>query len=105
MVASPPSRAYRLQKLVRRNKVAFTAVGAVIAALIIGLGFATWQFVEKSRAYRRVVAAEQKAQAEAAKSEQVAQFLKDMLQGLGQSVALGRDTKMLREILRGGVHV
>ena len=32
-------------------------------------------------------------------SQQVAQFLKDMLKGVGPSVALGRDTKMLREIL------
>jgi len=29
----------------------------------------------------------------------VAQFLKDMLAGVGPSVALGRDTKMLKEIL------
>ena len=36
---------------------------------------------------------------EASKSRQVAQFLKDMLKGVGPSVALGRDTKMLREIL------
>ncbi len=41
----------------------------------------------------------QQAQAEAKKSEQVAQFLKDMLQGVGPSAALGRDTTMLKEIL------
>jgi eukaryotic-like serine/threonine-protein kinase len=29
----------------------------------------------------------------------VAQFLKEMLAGVGPSVALGRDTTMLREIL------
>src|SRR5207245_671505 len=42
---------------------------------------------------------EQKAKTEAVKSEQVAQFLKDMLKGVGPSVALGRDTTLLREIL------
>ena len=42
---------------------------------------------------------EKKAEAAAAKSQQVAQFLKDMLKGVGPSVALGRDTQLLREIL------
>jgi tetratricopeptide (TPR) repeat protein len=36
---------------------------------------------------------------EASKSQQVAQFLKVMLKGVGPSAALGRDTKMLRDIL------
>lgn len=36
---------------------------------------------------------------ETTRSQQVAQFLQDMLQGVGPSVALGRDTTMLREIL------
>ncbi len=44
VVARPPSRLYRFQKLVRRNKVVFAAVGAVAAALIIGLGASTWLF-------------------------------------------------------------
>src|SRR6185369_17375766 len=71
-----------------------------------GLAIALWQSVEKTHAYNRAVAAEQEqvrlrqqAQTEAAKSEQVAQFLKDMLKGVEPSVALGRDTTMLREIL------
>jgi serine/threonine protein kinase len=113
VVARPPSNLYRFQKLVRRNRLAFAAMGAVAAALVIGMGLSTWQFIEKSRAYRQILRAEQaearlrvqaeaekkKAQTEAAKSQQVAQFLKDMLKGVGPSVALGRDTTMLREIL------
>ena len=39
------------------------------------------------------------AQKEAAKSRQVAQFLKDMLGSVGPSVAVGRDKTLLREIL------
>ena len=38
IVARPPSTLYRFQKLVRRNKTAFAAVGAVAAALVMGLG-------------------------------------------------------------------
>jgi eukaryotic-like serine/threonine-protein kinase len=106
VVARPPSNFYRFQKLASRNKLALTAIIAVIGALVIGLGLSTWQFIEKSRAEReqsllRVQAEEEKKQAqiEAAKSQQVAQLLKDMLAGVGPSVAMGRDTKLLREIL------
>ena len=52
IVARPPSRVYRVQKLVRRNKLLFTAVSAVLGALVLGLGVSTWQYVEKSRAER-----------------------------------------------------
>jgi len=99
VVARPASPGYRFQKLVRRNKLAFAAASAVGAALVIGLGISTWMFFKEKHARQRAVAAEQETRTEAAKSEQVAQFLKDMLQGVGPSVALGRDVMMLREIL------
>jgi eukaryotic-like serine/threonine-protein kinase len=127
VVACPPSRLYRFQKWVRRNKLVFAAGAAVVATLVVGLGTSTWMFFQERAALRRAMAAEQaqtqlrqeaetarekaqadekkaevdekKAQTEAAKSRQVAQFLKDMLQGVGPSAALGHDTTMLREIL------
>ena len=52
VVARPPSRVYRLQKLVRRNKVVFAAAAAVVAALLVGLGASTWLFI-KERESRR----------------------------------------------------
>jgi serine/threonine protein kinase len=113
VVARPPSNLYKFQKLARRNKLAFIAASAVAASLVIGMGLSTWLFVKEKAARERAVAAEKtqrqlrqqaqadekKAQTEANKSRQVAQFLKDMLAGVGPSVALGRDTKMLRDIL------
>ena len=106
VVACPPTSLYRFQKLVSRNKVAFAAVGAVVGALVLGLAMATWQFVEKSRAEReqsrlrvQAEADKQKAQTEAAKSRQVAQFLEDMLNGVGPSVAQGLDTALLKKVL------
>jgi tetratricopeptide (TPR) repeat protein len=42
---------------------------------------------------------EKKAQSEAAKSREVARFLRSMLSGVGPSAAKGRDTTILREIL------
>src|SRR5450756_985144 len=59
VMARPPSRLYRFQKLVRRNRVVFAAVAAVTVALLIGLGVSTWLFLEERDARRRAVAAEQ----------------------------------------------
>jgi serine/threonine protein kinase len=47
IVARPPSRLYRFQKLVRRNKITFIAAAAVLAALLIGLGTSTWLFLQE----------------------------------------------------------
>jgi len=99
VMACPPSAAYRFQKMVRRNKIAFAAVGAVAAALVIGLGIATWQFFEKSKAYNRAVAAEIQAKDQAAKNRQIAQFLGDMLNNIYPAAAQGRDTALLRDLL------
>ena len=106
VLARPPSRAYQFRKLVLRNRLLFGAAGAVAVALLLGLGVSTWLFFKEKAARQRAVAAEQgqtrlrhKAETEAAKSHQVAGFLEDTLQGVGPSVALGRDTTMLREIL------
>ena len=42
VIARPPSHLYRFQKLVRRNKLAFAAAGAVAVALILGFGVSIW---------------------------------------------------------------
>jgi WD40 repeat protein/serine/threonine protein kinase len=54
ILARPPSALYRVHKLARRHRVAFFSVSAVTFALLAGLALATWQFVEKSRAYERI---------------------------------------------------
>ena len=59
VVARPPSASYLLQKLVRRHKLVFLAGGAIAAALIIGLGVATWSFLQERAARQRAVAAEE----------------------------------------------
>jgi serine/threonine protein kinase/tetratricopeptide (TPR) repeat protein len=100
VVACPPSNLYRLHKLVRRNRLAFAAAGGVFAALVIGLAVALWQSGEKTRAYRRAVAAEKEARTQATRSERVAQLLNSMLQGAGPEVAKGRDATILLEILQ-----
>jgi hypothetical protein len=60
--ARPPSRWYRFQKLVRRNRGTFAATAAVALALIIGLGTATWLLVKEREMRKRAVAAEELAE-------------------------------------------
>jgi len=92
VVARPPSAMYRVEKAVRRHKLAFTAAGIVTLALVAALVVSSWSLAQEKQARIRAVAAE-------AKSRQVARFLEDMLQGSGPSMSLGRDATMLREIL------
>src|ERR1039457_2352362 len=61
--ARPPSSLYRLQKLVRRNKLAFAAAGAIAAALVVGLAVSAWGLVKEQQARRE--ADRQRHQAEA----------------------------------------
>ncbi len=97
--ARPSSWREHLAKWVKRNP-ALSAMGAIaLVTLVLGLDFSLWTSSKERVARQRVVAAEQQAQAEAGKSQQVALFLKDMLRGVGPSVASGRDTTLLQEIL------
>lgn len=59
VVARPPSRRYRLRKLIRRNRGVFIAMGAVGATLVAGMGTSTWLFLREREARQRAVAAEQ----------------------------------------------
>ena len=52
VVARPPSAMYRLEKLVRRNKLAFAAGAIVFLALIVGLGTTTWALFREQAARR-----------------------------------------------------
>src|SRR5262249_13158053 len=99
VVACPPSRIYRLQKLARRNKVVFGASAGIVTALLVGLCVAAWALVRERNARIRATAAEKVAQTEAANSGQVTLFLNDMLSGAGPEVAKGRDATILLEIL------
>jgi len=97
--ARPPSQAYRAAKFVRRNKKAALAAGAIMAALMIGLTIALLALVQARREATRADREASNARTHAARSEQVAAFLGDMLEGAGPAVARGRDAALLTEIL------
>ena len=72
--ACPPSTMYRFQKAFRRNKLAFMAAAAIVAALGIGATVSTWQAIKATRAIRaeseqRIIAENAKTLAESLQHE------------------------------------
>src|SRR6266576_6309587 len=45
VVARPPSTLYRIEKLARRNQLAFTLAALVALALVLGIVASTWQAI------------------------------------------------------------
>ena len=76
VIARPPSRLYRLQKLARRNKVAFASGVAVVVALTGGLGMSSWFLLNARQARDRAIQAEKQQlglRVEAEDREKIAQ--------------------------------
>jgi eukaryotic-like serine/threonine-protein kinase len=63
VVARPPSKLYRLQKMARRNKLAFAAGAAVLLTLLAGLVASNWFYFREKAANRRAVASAKQARA------------------------------------------
>ena len=113
VMAGPPTAVYRFYKFARRNKTLLGAGAAVAAVLVIASLVSSalaYRAIRAERELRQVADAEmkqrkraetnsQKAIDEATKSAQFATLLQGMLQRVGPSVALGRDTELLKEIL------
>jgi eukaryotic-like serine/threonine-protein kinase len=80
VVAAPPSRSYRLRKLVRRNRGVVTAALTVAASLLVGVVAFAWQ-ASIARAERdRAIAAEEQ-------TSQVAAFQDAMLARIDPTLA------------------
>ena len=104
--ARPPSKLYKFQKTIARNKLAFTGIGVIAVVLVVGLVIVSASLANERQARRDADAAlrqaetdKARAETEAMKSQQVTRFLESMLQSVGPAVALGQDTTMLRGIL------
>jgi serine/threonine protein kinase len=61
--ACPPSNLYRLQKFVRRHRLAVSASAAIVTSLLLGLGLAAWSFARERDAYRETERALRAAEA------------------------------------------
>jgi len=88
--ASPPSRAYRAAKFVRRNRTAVVAAALVFASLAGGLA---WSLVERGRA----VDARADAQARAEEFERVSRFQQQQLAGHDAEAIGARIRSLVRD--------
>jgi tetratricopeptide (TPR) repeat protein/tRNA A-37 threonylcarbamoyl transferase component Bud32 len=88
VVARPPTTMYRLQKLMRRNKVAFAAATAIALSLVVGLAASLWQAA--------------RARESAAEASAVLQFLQDRILAAtrpqGQEGGLGREVTIHKAV-------
>ena len=96
--ACPPSAAYRFRKFTHRHKFGVVAGATVAVAILLGLAGSTAGMIYAMRERKAAQISAAQAKTQAAKSDQVAKFLEDMLKGVSPSVAMGRDTTLLRDI-------
>jgi serine/threonine protein kinase/tetratricopeptide (TPR) repeat protein len=75
VAARPPSRVYRFERLVRRNRLAFAAITAVALALIGGFAVSTWQMVRATRAERLANLERAQAEGERLRAEDLLNFM------------------------------
>src|SRR5262249_52628476 len=92
--ARPPSQFYKFQKLVSRNKLLFAAIGVIAILLVVSLVSVSLSLGRERQARREAELERRKTAMEAVKSRQVTRFLKEMLEGVEPSVALGQDSAM-----------
>jgi serine/threonine protein kinase/tetratricopeptide (TPR) repeat protein len=89
--AGPPSRAYRLSRFVRRNRLAVISCAAVILALVTGMVVANVGLL-------RAIEARENAEQEAANARAVNEFLSDMLASAKPENARGEDVTIMQAL-------
>src|SRR5258705_9933415 len=73
--ARPPSKLYKFQKTVQRNRLLFIGLGIIATLLIVSLIVVSASLAQERQSRRE--------------ARQVKQFLEEMLQGVGPNVAVG----------------
>ena len=71
VLARPPSQLYRLQKLVRRNRMVFLSGATAVAALLLGTITSTWLLIKEREALQSAVVARREAETASAKEAQL----------------------------------
>ena len=94
VLASPPSRTYRLAKFVRRNRLAVGSAAVVLATLVVATVGLAWS-------YSRALASEAQATRQAETARQALGFMTEMFEVSDPSQARG-ETVTAREILDRG---
>jgi len=102
ILARPPSRVYRLKKLVQRNRGTVLTGTAVGLALVVGAVAATWQAVRATRAEREAQAAKDDALLREAETKAALDFVENRVfaaaRPVGQAGGLGREVSLKKAI-------
>jgi serine/threonine protein kinase len=96
--ARPPSKIYRFQKLVRRNKLAFAATLALVAALVLGAVVSASQAIRAKRAEAAAMQSQRQAEA-------ITRFLtEDLLYQATPDVNASEKNVTMKEVLQKAAH-
>jgi WD40 repeat protein/serine/threonine protein kinase/tetratricopeptide (TPR) repeat protein len=108
VTACPPSNFYRFEKMVRRNRLAFGAAGAVAVSLILGLAISSFLFIREREARaseatmrRQAEDAKKQAQTEAARAEAASLDAKSAEQKAKEKETEAKTTLSASEFLQG----
>jgi eukaryotic-like serine/threonine-protein kinase len=96
--ARPPSRAYQLRKLARRNRGLVISAAAILLTLVVATAVSTREAIRATRAERNAAASLKQSQQETAKAQAVNSFLKEMLQSADPRSATKDDPAAGREV-------
>jgi eukaryotic-like serine/threonine-protein kinase len=97
--ARPPTGLYKLAKLIQRNRLFTGSLVALGILLVSSLAIVSVLLAREKKARLQTEIEKRTAQTESLKSKQVTKFLSDTIAGVTPSLALGRDTTLLRAIL------
>ena len=90
VVARPPSRLYRLRKMLCRNKTVSLAVAGIVTALAIGIGLAMAALVREQHANHRLLDAKQRELDQSVRADTVTAFINSLLSDtLPEMIRLG----------------
>jgi serine/threonine protein kinase/Tfp pilus assembly protein PilF len=98
VLARPPSRAYQLRKLARRNRTLVTSGAAILLTLMVATGVSTREAIRAIRAERSAAASLKESRQEAAKAQAVNSFLQEMLQSADPRSATKADPAAGRDV-------
>jgi eukaryotic-like serine/threonine-protein kinase len=98
VLARPPSRAYQLRKLARRNRTLVISGAAMLVTLIAATAVSTREAIRAIRAERSAAASLKQSQQETAKAQAVNGFLQEMLQSADPRSATRADPAAGRNV-------
>ncbi|MEO1128362.1 MAG: serine/threonine-protein kinase [Planctomycetota bacterium] len=97
--AGPPRATYRIGKFVRRNQTVVFAAATALLLLVGGLAGTSFGLFKAHQQSRLAEVRADETQRELQRAVEVTDFLKTMIEAVNPTVAQGRNTSLLRDML------